>query len=267
MIGLETLQRFVVHFDFDRMVMTLTRPEAFQYGGTGAIIPFHFQDNQPEVKGSIDGISGLFTIDTGDNSSLLLIAPFARRYGLVDRYRADIAYDGKAVSETHGVWARKRAGTVALDGADGRPIVVVHNPVTRISLQHSGFDANRNVSANIGLGILRQFNLTFDYSRQLLILAPNHFFGQPDVFNRTGLGLKREGAGWTITTLYPDSPASAAGLKVGDRVNKVGGKGPGEISEAELAGLLKGPVGQSLRLEITSTAGRRSSDLILRDVF
>jgi hypothetical protein len=267
LIGLETLQRFVVRFDFDRMVMTLTRPAAFQYGGAGAIVPFHFQDNQPEVKGSVDGIAGLFAIDTGDNSSLLLIAPFARRYGLVDRYRADIPYDGKAVSETHGVWARKRAGTVALDGADGRPIVAVHNPVTRISLQHSGFDANRNVSANIGLGILRQFNLTFDYSRQRLILEPNHFFGQPDIFNRTGLRLQREGAMWTITTIYPDSPASVAGLKVGDRVNKVGGKGPDEISEAELAGLLKGPVGQSLRIEVTSTAGRRSSDLVLRDVF
>jgi hypothetical protein len=60
--------------------------------------------------------------------------------------------------------------TVSFDGPDGRPLAVVHAPVTRISLQHSGFDANRNVSANIGLGILKQFNLTFDYARQRIIL-------------------------------------------------------------------------------------------------
>ena len=42
-IGLEILQRFVVRLDFDRQVMTLTRPEAFTYHGTGTIIPFHIQ--------------------------------------------------------------------------------------------------------------------------------------------------------------------------------------------------------------------------------
>ena len=77
--------------------MTLTRPSAFHYNGAGSVVPFHFQDNQPEVKGSVDGVAGLFTIDTGDSGSLLLIAPFARRYDLVTRYQADIPYSGRAV--------------------------------------------------------------------------------------------------------------------------------------------------------------------------
>jgi hypothetical protein len=52
LVGLEILQRFVVRFDFDRRIMTLTRPDAFTYSGVGAVIPFHFQDNQPEVTRS-----------------------------------------------------------------------------------------------------------------------------------------------------------------------------------------------------------------------
>lgn len=266
LVGLEILQRFVVRFDFDRMVMTLTRPEAFRYDGSGTLVPFHFQDNQPEVKGSIDGIAGLFAIDTGDNSSLLLIAPFARRYGLVDRYQADLPYDGASISATHGVWARKRARTVALDGPDGRPAAEVHDPVTRISLQHSGFDANRNVSANIGLGILRQFNLTFDYMRQRLILEPNHFFGQPDIFNRTGFRLKREGTGWTIRTVYPNSPAANAGLTVGDRILRISGRTPTQINDEDLSAVLNGPVGTSLTLEVAAKSGSRMVKLDLRDV-
>ena len=105
----------------------------------------HFQDNQPEVHRSVDGIAGLFTIDTGDASSLLLIGPFARRYGLVTLYRADLPYDGKAITATNGVFARRRVGTVAFDGPDGRPVAEAHDPITRISLQHAGFDANREV--------------------------------------------------------------------------------------------------------------------------
>ena len=270
LVGLEILQRFVVRFDFDRQVMTLTRPDAFHYEGSGAIVPFHFQDNQPEVKGAIDGVAGLFAIDTGDNSSLLLIAPFARRYGLVERYHADIPYEGQATGTTHGVWARQRAGTVTLDGADGRPIVEAHDPVTRISLQHSGFDANRNVSANIGLGILKQFNLTFDYRHQRLILERNHLYGQFDIFSRTGFaasaGKGAKDKGWTIQVVYPDSPASEAGLKPGDTILAIDGHAPGQVSDDALAAIVKGPVGSTVVVQVKSASRPKTVRLVLRDV-
>ncbi len=266
LIGQEILQRFVVRFDFDRQVMTLTRPDAFHYEGTGAVLPFHFQDNQPEVRGAIDGIAGLFAIDTGDDSSLLLIAPFARRYRLVERYHADVPYEGQSTGATHGVWARQRAGTVTLDGADGRPVVEVHNPVTRISLQHSGFDANRDVSANIGLGILKRFNLTFDYKNQRLILEPNHLYGQFDIFNRTGFEMSVKDGLWAVRVVYPDSPASAAGLKVGDAITKINGRTRAQFSTDELAATLRGPVGSTVTLEVKSPSSTRLVPLVLRDV-
>jgi hypothetical protein len=171
-IGLQILQRLVVSIDFDKQTITLTQPDKFAYHGTGAVIPFHFQDNQPEVYGAVDGIAGVFTIDTGDDGSLLLIAPFVQRYGLVERYKATISYGGSAVGgATHGL--RTTAGAVALFGPDGRPSAEAYNPATRLSQQKGGFDADRYVSGNIGLGILKQFNLIFDYSRQQIILEKN----------------------------------------------------------------------------------------------
>jgi len=262
LVGLEILQRFVVRFDFDRQVMTLTRPEAFAYRGHGTIVPFHFQDNQPEIKGSIDGVAGLFAVDTGDNSSLLLIAPFARHYGLVERYQADLPYGGTAIGATHGVWARKRAGTVTFDGPDGRALVEVHDPITRISLQQGGFDANRDVSANIGLGILKQFNLTFDYQRQQLILEPNHLYGHKDVFNRAGLRFKPQGPAWAVTTIYPGTPASDAGLRPGDIVTRINGRAADKLSMEALGALMLGAVGSRLELD---TADRHVT-LVLRDL-
>ena len=266
LVGLEILQRFVVRFDFDRQIMTLTRPDAFTYSGVGAVIPFHFQDNQPEVTGAIDGIAGLFTIDTGDNGSLLLIAPFARRYGLVERYHADLPYAGQALGATHGVWARKRVGTVSFDGPDGRSLAVVHAPVTRISLQHSGFDANRNVSANIGLGILKQFNLTFDYARQRIILEANHLYGQKDVFNRAGLRLLQKGNIWSVSAVYSDSPAADAGIKVGEVVSRIDGQGPDALSQEQLWSKLEGAVGARLELQMATPGNVRFVTVILRDI-
>jgi len=266
LVGLEILQRFVVRFDFDRQVMTLTRPERFAYRGHGAVIPFHFQDNQPEIKGAIDGVAGLFAIDTGDNSSLLLIAPFARRYGLVDRYHADLPYGGTAIGATHGVWARTRAGTVTFDGPDGRALAEVHDPITRISLQQGGFDANRDVSANIGLGILKQFNLTFDYRRQQLILEPNHLYGQKDVFNRAGLRVERQGAAWKVTVIYPGTPASDADIKPGDIVTRINGRSAEQLSMEALRALTLGAVGSHLELDVQAPSADRHVTLVLREL-
>lgn len=171
-IGLQILQRFVVSIDFDRQTLTLTTPGSFVYHGGGTVIPFHFQDNQPEVCGAVDGIAGVFTVDTGDNGSLLLIAPFVNRYSLVEQYKATVSYGGSAVGgATHGLMTH--VGTLALFGPDGRPAAEAYNPATRLSQQKGGFDADRYVSGNIGLGILKQFNLIFDYSRQQIILEKN----------------------------------------------------------------------------------------------
>ncbi len=262
LVGLEVLQRFVVRFDFDRRVMTLTNPAAFRNEGNGAVIPFHFESNQPEIRGSIDGIAGVFEIDTGAAGSLLLIAPFARRYDLLHRYGADLPYSGTAVAATRGAFARRRTETVSFDGEDGRAAEVVRRPVTRISMQTSGFDADRNVSANIGLGILKRFNLTFNYARQQLTLERNRLYGQEDVANRTGFRLRRLGSVWVVTAVWPGTPAAEAGLKIDDVVSSVDGKGPEQLDPASLAAAMIQPVGTSLRLELGS--GTRSRSVILR---
>lgn len=266
LVGIEILQRFVVTIDFDNDVMTLTNPNSFSYRGSGIVLPFVIQDNQPEIKGSIDGISGLFTIDTGDDGSLLLIAPFARRYDLVRRYQADLPYGGESVTATMGVWARKRVSTVAFDGLDGRPLAVVHDPITRISLQHDGFDADRDVSANIGLGILRQFNMTFDYPHRRIILTHSHFYGRKDIFDRSGMVLVKKGDVWCINAIYPGGPAEEAGLKVGDVLTSINGKAATSFNRGPLRSIMRRPVGTELRLGVRSAGLEHHLTLVLRDI-
>ena len=264
LIGLETLQQFVVQFDFDRMTMTLTPPAGFRYAGDGAILPFHFQDNQPEVLGSVDGIAAAMAVDTGDDGSLLLIAPFARKYGLAQRYHATIPYAGSSVGVTGGLWAR--VGEVTLNGADGRPLLHVDKPVTRISTQQSGFDANRYVSANLGMGVLKQFNLTFDYARQRIILEPNHLHGLPDVFSRSGLRLEADGAGWKVTQVFSNGAGERAGVREGDRVAAIDGLPRPQLDRAAARAKFMGPVGTQVELRIVRDGVESTRMLTLVDV-
>jgi Aspartyl protease/PDZ domain len=262
LVGLEVLQRYVVSLDFDKMQMTLTPPSQYRFDGAGVKIPFHFQDDQPEVTGSVDGIAAHLAIDTGDDSSLLLTAPFAKRYDLIKKYNAHLPYGGSSIGATHGVWA-DRAGTVSLDDISGRPAVSVTKPVTRISTQEFGFDANQYVSANVGIGILQQFNLTFDYADHYIVFQPNANYGKPDVFNRAGIDLSANGAGWKVRTVYPNTAASRAGLQVGQVVASINGQNRQQLADGAWYRLETGPVGSHITLTIQDGAATRTIDLIL----
>ena len=244
------------------MQMTLTPPSQYRFDGVGTKIPFHFQDNQPEVTGEIDGIAAHLAIDTGDDSSLLLTAPFAKRYDLIEKYNAHLPYGGTSVGATHGVWA-DRAGTVSLDDISGRAAVSVTKPVTRISTQEFGFDANQYVSANVGIGILQQFNLTFDYANHYIVFQPNSNYGKPDVFNRVGINLSPNGTGWKVRTVYPNTAASRAGLQVGQVVVGINGQNRQQLADGTWYQLETGPVGSHVSLTIQDGAATRTVDLIL----
>ncbi len=264
LVGLEFLQRFVVRLDFDRMVMTLALPAENTNPGRAVMVPFHFQDNQPEISARLDDIAGLFAVDTGDDSSLQLLAPFARRYGLAQRYHAVLPYGGHAVTATHGVIGR--AGEVALDGGDGHPVARILRPVAYISQQSSGFDADRDVSGIIGMGILRQFNVTFDYSRQQILLERSHSFGTPDVFNRAGFGVDPDWNGWKVGTVYANSPAAIAGMATGEKIRTIGGHNAATLKLADIDKLLKQPVGTRLPITVEAAGATHKIVLVLRDI-
>jgi hypothetical protein len=264
LVGLETLQHYVVRLDFDTQRMTLTPPGSFHYTGDDAIVPFVFQDNQPLVTGAVDGIAGTFAVDTGDNGSLLLMAPFARRHHLIERYHATILASGTAIGNTSGVFAR--VSTVSLNGADGRPVASVARPIANLSTQSSGFDAHRYISGNIGFGILHRFNVTFDYARQRIILERNSHYGEPDIYSRSGLRFDPGPAGLAVDLVIPDSPAVDAKIQVGDVVTAINGAPASSFDRGARRKLFTGPVGTQIILHLRGKAGERDVTLTLRDV-
>jgi C-terminal processing protease CtpA/Prc len=141
--------------------------------------------------------------------------------------------------------------------------VSVTKPVTRISTQEFGFDANQYVSANVGIGILQQFNLTFDYAEHYIVFQPNANYGKPDVFNRVGIDLSANGAGWKVRTVYPNTAASRAGLRVGQVVVSINGQNRDQLADGAWYQLETGPVGSHLTLVIQDVASTRAIDLIL----
>ncbi len=259
-VGFEVLQRFVVEVDYAKRELTLTLPERLDAGDAGTPVPFVFADHMPAVEGSVDGIAGRFTLDTGSRSALSLHRPFVETHGLLARYQPTIeATTGWGVGG--GVRAKvTRAGMLHLGGVE------VPLPITELVTSDKGALADRYLAGNVGGGILRRFRVTFDYRHERVYLAPGGDAG-PDSFDRAGLWLTPAGRGLAVEDVVPGGPAAAAGVLPGDRLEAVDGVALGKLGpDAVRARLRRAPPGSKLRLRVRGAGGSREVEVVLAEL-
>jgi hypothetical protein len=260
-VGYEVFKRFVVRVDYGKNELTLWLPSAFAYRGTGTAVPFVFNEHIPQVEGSIDGIPGKFDIDTGSRSSLSILGPFAEKHGLKERLGATVeAVTGWGVGgPVHGLVAR--AGILRLGG------VQVDGPVVDLSQQKKGAFIDPYVAGNVGGGVLKRFNITFDYGHKQLFFEPNANNARPDTYDRSGMWLNTCAEGFEVMDVVKGGPADASGIRVGDRIAAIDGKPAEKLAlPAVRAKLRSEPVGTVLALTLITKDGNREVRLVLRDV-
>lgn len=261
MIGFEVFKRFVVKVDYEHEMLTLVIPSAFAFHGDGTAVPFQFNDHIPQVEGSIDGIPGKFDIDTGSRASIDLLKPFVEKNNLVAHYNAKIeAVTGWGV----GGAARSlvtRAEVLRLGSVE------VTRPVTQLSLQKQGSFSGVYVAGNVGAGVLKRFNITFDYPHQQLIFERNANYDKPDVFDRSGMWLNQAGGTFEVVDVVAGGAAAGAGLRVGDKIQAIDGRPADQLSLPEIRRRFKSdPAGTKLHVTVQSGDQRHDVELILRDL-
>jgi hypothetical protein len=261
LIGYEVFKRFVVKVDYERSQLTVSLPSAFKYEGGGTAVPFRFNDRIPQVDGGIDGIAGKFDIDTGSRSSVSVPKPFAEKNDL----RARLAPRFEAVTGW-GIGGPAR-GLVARAHELRLGDVVVPSPLTEISLQQKGALVSPYIAGNVGAGVLKRFNVTFDYGQQRMFFETNANTASADVYDRSGMWLNRAGTALKVFDVTIGGPAESAGLKVDDRIVAVDGA---PISDRSLITLRKRfrtePPGTTIRLSVESNNGKREVNLVLKEL-
>ncbi len=261
LIGYEIFKRFVVRVDYEHNQLTLTLPPAFAYHGSGTPVPFQFNSHIPQVDGEIEGIQGKFDIDTGSRSSLSVLKPFAEKHDLANRLHATVhAVTGWGVGgAAKGLLARAqmlRLGSVP-----------VAEPVVEISLQSKGAFTSEYVAGNVGAGVLKRFNITFDYPHQQLIFERNANYSKPDAYDRSGMWLNKSGDAFEVMDVVANGPAAAAGLKVGDKIQAIDDRAAAQLSLPEVRARFRTqPAGTRVKLSVQSGADKRDVMLVLKDL-
>ena len=260
LVGYEVFKRFVVSIDYEHRRLTLTQPASFNYTGTGTAVPFKFNGQIPQVEGEIDGLPGMFDIDTGSRASLSILTPFAEKHDLRARYKPKVeAITGWGVGgPSRGLMTRARV--LKLGG------VTIGNPLTELSLQKKGSFADPYVAGNIGGGVLKRFNLIFDYPRQRLIFERNANDAKPDNYDRAGLWLNLVNGKFAVMSVVAGGPAAQAGIKDGDFLLAVNGRTPPELSLPEAREIFKSKPGTRVRVQVESAGATRELTIILREL-
>jgi hypothetical protein len=261
-VGLSVFSQAVVRIDYERRRLTFTRPEKFSYGGAGVAVPFERERLVPVIRGEVDGTPARFGLDTGDRSAFTLKGPFVEQNHLRERYSPRVeAVTGFGIGGP--IRAQVvRVGSLKFGGFE------IKGPVTRLSLQKAGAFAAGDVAGNIGGAILKQFTVTFDYARGRLYFEKNRDYGSRDTYDRAGLWLSQtaDGRAFEVFDVVARGPAAEAGLKAGDRVLRIDGRGVESLPLIEARSELKDARRKSVRLTVQDGAGTREVVIKLRDL-
>ncbi len=262
MIGFETFRRFVTRIDYGRHLLELIRPSAFNPADAGTPIPIRFNGNTIEVDARYDGISGNFTVDTGNRGSLDLDTPFVAKYALRAKAQSGV--------ETATGWGI--GGPTFGFVMRGAPLqigsITIAHPIVTLSTDKSGAMADPTVAGNIGAGILKRFIVTLDYAHARMYLKPvTTKVSDLDTFDESGMWINEASNGFVVADVTGGGPAQQAGIQKGDVIVAVNGKPATAIRLYDLRKMFRdAPPGTAEDLSVERDGARQTIALTLADM-
>lgn len=106
---------------------------------------------------------------------------------------------------------------------------------------------------NLGMAMLKRFNVIFDYTNSVLYLKPNYAFNEHFEHDMSGLGYSAAGNDYShvvIDKVEPGSPADEIGLKKDDEITMINFKAVDKMGLQQIDDLFRSGNGRTLLLEI-----------------
>jgi predicted aspartyl protease len=260
-LGAELLGQYAARLDFQSARLTLTPSGAFEPEPGAHPVPISFDEGTPKVEATLDGLGGVFLVDSGSSFEVALTSPFVAAHGLAKRYAAsaNVAAGQGLGGETYAGLAR---GNVFSIGS-----ATLAGPVLQLSNDRAGTLASKNYAGIIGIDALKRFTVSFDYAQRLMYLEARPASRTPQPYDRTGMTVdKNDARSFSVSGVLPGEPAARAGLRDGDSIVAVDGVLASAVDTQRWWVLAHGPVGNTLDLTVLRGSARSTHTLTLRDV-
>lgn len=259
LLGYELFRRFVVRVDYERRELTLWWPGRGAHSVAGVKLPLIFDGRDCYIPAAVDGNRGLFRVDTGDDGALTLFGQF-----YLD-HRPPVELPGLR-SFQDGVGGSVPTVLTRVESLAIGPYTLVR-PLTQLHFSRAGAFSSENIAGNLGVEVLRNFVLTFDYPDRSLYLTKSAQFGMPSPYNRSGMLLDVDPGGQiTVVAVDAYSPAARAGLQRRDRLIAVDGQPATARRFSRIAQLLSRAAGTPVTLDIVRHGQVQRLQLMLQEL-
>ena len=247
-LGLELFERFAVKLDRRAKTMTLTPLDSFRRPKQGVALPITFTEDAPMSKGTFEGVSGDFELDSGDSGPAIIEGYWATQHGLEKKLSQGLNWSGAGVGGEYQEVLSRGAFTLG-------SVKLPHEIVSYVGLVQRGSESTQLQAGLVGESSLYRFDMTFDYARGFVWMNPVPI-APLRPFNRSGLRIRKETPDRVVAAIVlPDSPAQLAGIEVGDQIVSIDGKPLSNTSTTDVSILLSGPVGSERKLLILPKNG------------
>ena len=251
-IGHSIFKRFVVEIDVEAKIVKLFDPAKFKPSASASAVDLVVTRTKPYIKTTVS-VAGekprelKTVVDTGAGSALLLSKEFvAPNPSITTNVGSGVG------GEVRGTVAR--ASLLKIGQHDMKNIIAMFN--------RNSMPVNTN--ALIGMGLLNRFKTTFDYKGGKMYLQPNGRYKEPFEFNMFGLNVRPGPGGLLrIIDVFPNSPASEAGVKAGDTISTVQGKATDYLQFGMLLRDMRVP-GKTLEFEVVRDEKKLNFKLVSR---
>jgi len=218
-LGADFLRQFVVIIDYEGRKLHLYDPKSYKYEGPGHPLPLKFGGPIPSVKATLNGsIEAEFMVDTGARMGVKASRMFVERAKL----------DGAANAVIEGAPGYGIGGATAQSVARFDKLTVagfdIPAPLVFLSRDSAGVFGHGTTDGVLGGDLWRRFTVILDYPNKTMYLEPNASFGDLFEYDMSGLALRMDTAGseaFLVSAVLENSPAEAAGIRVGDRIEAV----------------------------------------------
>ncbi|WP_425390524.1 hypothetical protein [Ekhidna sp.] len=163
-LGLDLFRKYDLSINYPNRQMTFYEKGNHPTNGY-EVVPFEFYRNQiPMIKMEIDGVEGDFTVDTGDRSMLTTFSAF---YNSLDTSNIELS---ELRRTGYGVGGPVMAREYVLPSVKISEELQFRSVKTRVPDHSAGAWARSTHAGNLGSGILKDYEVIFDYDKQEMLL-------------------------------------------------------------------------------------------------
>lgn len=224
--GYDVFAKWAIEIDFAAEKLNFYQPSAYWPPKDAIVMPIDLSLRIPTISVEVRPrpnarpVHAKLVLDTGTSRFVVVFAKdFAARHGIASLSpRRTLALGTGSAGLSIG--DVMRVAEVNVGG------FLVANPVAGVPADKTGFFASGVADGTIGQGLFKRGKLTVDYPHNRIVFEPGPAIDAAWEYpERCGWMLGKTPAGdWTVLFVGDDTPASEAGVRMGDVVTALGGR-------------------------------------------